>query len=531
MGARAWRLSAGLRIALPLACVVAATLAACIQADGRRFDPLRALTETTVDDERELGLQFDREIRRAVPVVEDPVVVGFVSQVGQALVAQLEPQPFLYRFRVILDPALNAFAVPGGFVYLHSGTVLAAGSVDELAGVLAHEIAHVKARHIARMKEKLAIPAMLTTLASIAAGAAAGAPEVMAAGQGVNVAMQLSFSRELESEADRLGMGFMARGGYEPAEMAKFFERVLLDGDARPDAIPPYLFSHPDVKARIDVVNRMAGEMHVAGVRPAGVDTELAVAQARLARMVERRRTTLTADTGPVNRAVVEEGLAAAEKRIRASDRAGAEAILAGLETAQPNDPRIPFRRAELAEQAGRSDDASAAYRRTLRLDPTRAQVLYRLGLLAKADGRRVEAVSAFEAAAARFAEGSALQRKANIEVERLTFPPVVEAGLSADSDVREARPDARFGATDERVVWWAKVGPRYLAQTEKIAVRWRDPSGAVFDESEVKEVGKPFLAGELGLGAAARARPGRWTAEALIESEVLDRRTFELVP
>lgn len=528
MDARPRRLTARLCAALLL---LATGLGGCIQADGRRFDPIRALTETTVDDEREIGVQFDREIRRAVPVVEDPVVNAFVSQMGQALVTQIEPQPFLYRFRVILDPQLNAFAVPGGFVYVHSGTILAAGTTDELAGVLAHEIAHVKARHIARMKEKLAIPTMLTTLASIAAGVAAGAPEVMAAGQGVNVAMQLSFSRELESEADRLGMGFMARGGYDPAEMAKFLERVMLEQGARPGVIPPYLYSHPDVEERIAVVERMAPATRVTGVRPAGIDDELEIAQSRLARMVDHHRTTLTAETGPVDRAVVEEGLAAAEKRVARGDPAGAEQLLAELEQAQPNDPRIPFRRGELAEQAGRPADALAAYRRTVRLDPMRAQVLYRLGVVAKADGRRTEAVSAFESAASRFAEGSVLQRKALFEVEKLTFPPIVDAGLANDTDARESPPGGRFGAHDARVVWWAKVSPRYLDQSEKLAVRFRDPSGALFQQVEVEEVGKPIVAGSLTLDAAARARPGRWTAEALLEDEVIDRRPFELAP
>jgi len=466
-----------------------------------------------------------------VQVLEDPIVVGFVNEIGQGLVTQIEPQPFLYRFRVILDPSLNAFAVPGGFVYLHSGTVLSAGSVDELAAVLGHEIAHVKAHHIARMKEKLAIPSMLTTLASLAAGIAAGAPEVMAAGQGVNVAMQLSFSRELETEADRLGMGFMARGGYAPSEMTKFFERVLLAYGERPGQLPPYLFSHPDVRQRIEVANRALPAMRVTGLRPPGVDVAFAAVQERLAMLVARGRTSLPPATGPRNRAAVDEGLAAAEKRRAAGDAGGADAILAGLEHAQPDDPRVPFRRGELAEQDGRFADAIDAYQRTLRLDPTRAQVLYRLGMAAKADGRRAEAVTAFESAAARFTPGSALAHDASFEVEKLTFPPVVEAGLARDPQTRAPVPDERFGAGDARVVWWAKVNPRYLAQTEKLAVRWRDPSGALFEQSEVDEVGKPVVAGVLELAAAARARPGRWRVEALLEGDVIDRRSFTLEP
>jgi len=521
-----------------LVAALALLLAACVQDDGRRFDPLRSLTEMTEDQEREIGIQFDREIRRAVPVVEDPIVVGFVNGLGQSMVSQIEPQPFLYRFRVILDPSLNAFAVPGGFVYVHSGTILAAGSVDELAAVLGHEIGHVKGRHIARMQEKLAIPSMLTTLAAIAAGVAAKSPVVLMAGQGVNVAMQLQFTRQFEAEADQLGMNFMARSGYDPHEMSKFFERIVLAQGPNQIEVPPYLYSHPDVKERIDVVNRTAPTIPITGHRAPGIEDEFEHVQARLSTLVARGRTTLPPETGPVDRAVVDEALAAAEKRVAAGDTAAAEGILAALEAAQPNDPRVPYRRGELAEAEGRYPEAVAAYRRTLRLDPTRSQVLYRLGVASKRAGNRVDAVYYFEAASARFAAKSALQKKAEFEVEKLTFPPIVNAGLadgekskSAETVVGATRD--RFGPSDPRVVWWAKVNPRWLAseRLEKLHVRWRDPSGSVFDETAAEQVGKPYVGSTLALTRAARARPGRWTAEAAIEDDVIDRRTFDLAP
>ena len=103
---------------------------------------------------------------------------------------------------------------------------LIAGSVDELAGVLGHEIGHVKGRHIARLQEETAIPNLLANLAGILATAATGEPGFVMAAQGVNVALQLQYTRELEDEADHIGSIFMARAGYEPIGMVRFFERI-----------------------------------------------------------------------------------------------------------------------------------------------------------------------------------------------------------------------------------------------------------------------------------------------------------------
>ena len=166
---------------LTLATLALACLAGCVQDDGTRFNPIKDMTSVSDDEERELGLQFDRELRKKVVVIEDPVVAGFINDLGQEIVRTIEPQPFIYRFRVIQDESLNAFAVPGGYVYFHSGTLLAAGSIDELAGVMGHEIAHVKAHHYARMQKKSQIPDLLVGLAGMAAAVAAEEPGILVA--------------------------------------------------------------------------------------------------------------------------------------------------------------------------------------------------------------------------------------------------------------------------------------------------------------------------------------------------------------
>jgi len=217
----------------------------CVQDDGSRFNPIDAYTKVSVDQEREIGWQFDGEIQAHIRLIDDPVVLGFVNDLGDSIVRRIEPQPFIYHFRVIVDPSLNAFAVPGGYIYLHTGTILEAGSLDELAGVVAHEIGHVKGRHYARMREKAAIPDLLAKVAGMAAAVATGEPGAMAASEGINVALQLKFSREFETEADDIGSNFMARAGYRPQAMARFFERIIDSSRDIRVQIPPYLYSHP----------------------------------------------------------------------------------------------------------------------------------------------------------------------------------------------------------------------------------------------------------------------------------------------
>src|SRR5262249_33087013 len=138
------------------------------------------------DKEREITDDVARQIRGTTPLITDPVLLAYVNELGQSIVRQTEPQPFLYRFSIIRDDTLNAFTIGGGHVYLNSGVIAQAGSESELAGVLAHEIAHVRERHIARRAEGQGITT-LATLAAAAAVAVAGAdPGVMVVAQGLN---------------------------------------------------------------------------------------------------------------------------------------------------------------------------------------------------------------------------------------------------------------------------------------------------------------------------------------------------------
>jgi predicted Zn-dependent protease len=219
--------------------------------------------------ERKLGEQIMRDIRSDRDYVDDGPVSEYINNFGLNLVA-LHPEVrgeagFDFNFFMVRDPTLNAFALPGGFIGVNSGLVVAAQSESELAGVMSHEIGHVAQRHIARMLGQQKQNSMIQ-LAAIVLGALAGvskaggdaAMATMMGGTGLAVQRQLNFSRDAEREADRIGLQIMRDGGFDPTGMVTFFGRLQAASRNFTDVVPPYLLTHPltteriaDIEARI----------------------------------------------------------------------------------------------------------------------------------------------------------------------------------------------------------------------------------------------------------------------------------------
>ncbi len=214
--------------------------------------------------ERRLGEQIMQQIRRDPAYLDDPEVAGYISQLGQRLANHAEGarQPFV--FFVVRDSMLNAFALPGGYIGVHTGLILAARTEAELAGVLAHEISHVTQSHLARLFGKQS-QAQLAALLSMAVAilAARSNPDVAIGaaltGQAAGIQQQLNFSRDFEREADRLGLTMLEQAGYDTRGMASFFERMLQFGRLYENNAPGYLRTHPLTTERItDMENRIA---------------------------------------------------------------------------------------------------------------------------------------------------------------------------------------------------------------------------------------------------------------------------------
>src|SRR5712691_3315821 len=204
----------------------------------------------SLEKEIAIGKQLAQEVERSAKLVDDPVVVEFVNRVGQNLVRNSDAKvPF--TIKVIDSDEINAFALPGGFFYVNSGLVLRADEEAELAGVMAHEISHVTARH----GTKNATKGELTQLAMIplillGPGGWAG----YGIYQGLNFFIPLGylkFSRDAEREADFLGLQYMYKAGYDPNAYVTFFEKVQAEERRRPGSIPKVFSTHPPTPERI----------------------------------------------------------------------------------------------------------------------------------------------------------------------------------------------------------------------------------------------------------------------------------------
>lgn len=216
--------------------------------------------------ERRLGEQIMRDIRRNRDFIDDAPIQDYLNNLGNNLAAT---RPDLtgeveygYQFFAVRDSMLNAFALPGGFIGVYSGLLLAAQTESELASVLAHEIGHVSQRHLARMlgkqRQDLLIPLASAVLAALAAQSSPDASAaLLLGGQGAAMQRQLNFSRDAEREADRVGLEILRESGFETTSMVSFFGRVQNATRAYTDAAPAYLRSHPlttermaDIQAR-----------------------------------------------------------------------------------------------------------------------------------------------------------------------------------------------------------------------------------------------------------------------------------------
>lgn len=530
-------------VALALALAVGPGAAACTLLQGG--NPIRRLTNVGVEAERETGYRVDLELREQLRLIDDPTVLRLVHELGQSMVDTLGDQPFVYHFRVIDDPSLNAFALPGGYVYFHSGTILEAATLDELAGVMAHEIAHVKARHWARRSERTAIPNLLSTIAGILATAATGEPGALIVSQGVNVAMQLQFTREFEVEADRLASTFMVRSGYDPEGMARFLERLVVMQEAAEAAgprleIPPYLYTHPDPALRVDAARARAEKLTLTGSHDPQLAPLLLAAQHRLAHLVASGRSELRMRGVPSDRRAGDEALAEMGRLAEAGRLAdagrleGALEILEKAARAEPGDPRIPFRRGELLEEAGRPREAIEAYQRAITLDSGVGLTWYRVGLLYREQGEPADAAFYLEQAERRFEKGGERRQHTRRILERLTFPILEEAGLGDGAEDPGAptpggHPRERFGPGDARVVWWGRVADRWGGVDDRLRVRFVDPAGRVVQEEAPESLGSGAVGSSLALDGPATDRTGTWQVHVLLGKDVVDRQSFRL--
>lgn len=216
----------------------------------------------TIKEEEDLSRQIMNVIFNYYELIDDPVVDEYINTIGNRLLAYLPEIIFKYRFYVIKADAFNAFAIPGGKIFINSGLLNVMEDEDELAGILSHEIAHVYCRHISQKIEKSKKISM-ATLAGAAAGALLGATTgsgeaaqaltmgSMAAGQ----TAELAYSRENEIQADQVGLGYLNKAGYSAEGLLKILKKIRSKQWFGSEVVPTYLMTHPAVEDRIAYVD------------------------------------------------------------------------------------------------------------------------------------------------------------------------------------------------------------------------------------------------------------------------------------
>jgi predicted Zn-dependent protease len=219
-------------------------------------------------EEAEYAKVLVRQMRAYEVLNEDPLISAYFEDMGYRLASNSDRPNKSFTFVVLDQPVVNAFAAPGGVIALYSGLILTADDENEVAGVLAHEIAHITQQHLYRAMENqqaMTIPIALAMLALVLAGG--GSPEAIQTavlgGQAASMQAQIFFTRQNEYEADRIGISTLSRAGYNPAGMAEFFEKMGRISRAMGEGPPEYLRTHPVSVSRIAEASNRAQNMPV----------------------------------------------------------------------------------------------------------------------------------------------------------------------------------------------------------------------------------------------------------------------------
>lgn len=441
----------------------------------------------TPDQERQLGEAFMRRLRQQVPFVEDPELNAYLEALGNRLVANSDDPSQRFTFFIVKDDAINAFAAPGGFIGTHSALILSARSESELAGVLAHEIAHVTQKHLVRAYDsasRMGLPMAAALLAAILIGtqdSEAGQAAIMSVQAG-SIQQQINFTRANEKEADRIGMQTLMRSEFDPKGMPGFFERLQQAARYYGEGVPPFLRTHPVTTDRIaDSLARAEQE------RPRRVmeSMNFHLAQAKLRVLTAKDANTAikyfnqTDTDPPLPTAAREYGHALALSE--SGRHQTALDILSRLAKADPDRLAYPLAMAQTELSAGRPQDAQARYRKMLDLYPANP-VLVRGYANALLDDKQF--------AQARDLLEDARRRQTRPEPTTYLLLAKASTGMGRDADAHEAMAEYYFlngqtRAAVEQLTLASRISGQDFYQSSRIEARLRELQALALEEDK----------------------------------------------
>ena len=355
--------------------------------------------------ERRIGEGIMREIRAKEPsYLDDPEISDYLNQLGSRLVAAVPGARQDFEFFAIRDPSINAFALPGGFVGVHTGLLTVAESESEVASVLGHEIAHVTQRHIARMlgqQQTMQLPGLVAMVAALLLGRSRPdlAQGAIMAAQGAMISTQLAYTRDYEREADRIGFQTIDKAGFDVRAMAAFFEKMQRNTRVQDDgSVPGYMRSHPVTTERITDAQARAANMPYRQ-HPDSLDFHLVRAKLRAESMEPRDAviefTEAVGDQRYANETAARYGLAIA--LLRAKRPADAQAALKRLGDRVKESAMFTTLAARIRLAQGDGAGALAILKEGATRWPERRSVVLTYADVLAAQGKNAEALSVLE--------------------------------------------------------------------------------------------------------------------------------------
>jgi predicted Zn-dependent protease len=404
---------------LPMRCIVTLVALCFILSVSL---PTLGIASMTVEEERELGDKLAIEIQQKVDMVNDPLIKEYVDEVGRRILEEAHDQRFRYRFYVVKEQEPNAFAIPGGHIFVTSGLISLVDTEDELAGVIGHETGHSVLRHIDKAMDR-AKRISLATLAAVIAAAfltkdAKGAATLSTGAMAMAQSLMLKYTRENEVEADQKGIKYMTDAGYDPQAMVVFLKKIYRWQRFTSPEVPTYLSTHPGIDTRIAYLSDtfVTAPKPLATHPPAAGDLEKL--QTRLflnekggAEGINKFSLLLREKPGDANTLYglgvsyvmvkrANEAIIALSKALKVSPQDGyimrelgiayfqAQEVDKALDALQaalhsfPHDTTILYYLAQGNQEKERWDQSLSFYQRVLELDPRRIEIYHNLGVV-----------------------------------------------------------------------------------------------------------------------------------------------------
>lgn len=351
----------------------------------------------TLSEEKDLGQKFLGMIRKRMPMVEDGDVLTYVRSVGNRVAKEVGTTSYQYQFFIIDQPVPNAFAVPGGYIFVYRGIIEMMSSEGELASILSHELAHIQARHIQRQIDEskvLTVTSVAGLIAGILLGASAAGPALAAGSMAASQTAALQYSRAHEMEADQLGFRFLCSAGYDPSDMASIMHKMDQRKWSGVSRVPDYLMTHPALGERVLYLDDMAQKQKA--TKPVKIRTTVGDFQLMQAALIagytdqDKAFERFQSGAKKGDKAAIY-GLGCLY--MREGRYKDAEAQLQIAARAMPSSPLVLSGLGAAYHQVGKLQEAQKTFQTALTLDPSASIVHYRLALVLMDLGQKEEAL------------------------------------------------------------------------------------------------------------------------------------------